>query len=342
MPGASRRTTLATVAASAGVSVATVSKVLNGREDVAPGTRARVQELLRVHDYAGRVSGLRQHPTVELTFRGRIGSYSAEIIQGVATAAADLGAAVAISVNADGDHRSHSSATQWARDLAADGRQAVIAVTDDLGPKEVSALARMHLPLVVIDPMNVPSPEVVSVGSTNFRGGRDAATHLVELGHRRIAFLGGTAAAECNQARLQGCKAALETAGLSLPEEHVVAAGDFMYEDALESAPLLLDLPQRPTAIFAASDELARGVIEAARARGIVVPRDLSVVGFDDTEIARLASPPLTTVRQPLQDMGAVAIRTALRLATGERIDSGHVELATELVVRASTTAAAD
>jgi LacI family transcriptional regulator len=191
----------------------------------------------------------------------------------------------------------------------------------------------------VIDPMNVPSPEVVSVGSTNFRGGRAAAAHLVELGHTRIAFLGGTAAAECNQARLQGFKSALEAVDLPVPGEYVHAAGDFMYENGLDGAPRLLDLPTRPTAIFAASDELARGVIEAARARGISVPGDLSVVGFDDTEIARLASPPLTTVRQPLQDMGAVAIRTALRLAMGERIDSDHVELATELVVRASTSA---
>ena len=115
---------------------------------------------------------------------------------------------------------------------------------------------------------------------------------------------------------------------------------DFHYEDGLEGAPHLLSLPQRPTAIFAASDELARGAIEAARSLGLSVPEDLSIVGFDDTEIARIASPPLTTVRQPLQEMGAVALRTALRLVAGEKIDSNHVELATELVVRASTAAA--
>ena len=89
--------------------------------------------------------------------------------------------------------------------------------------------------------------------------------------------------------------------------------------------------------MFAATDELAAGVVEAARTRGLRVPEDLSVVGFDDTEIAPLLSPPLTTVRQPLREMGRVAVRTALRLAAGEQLDSHHVELATELVVRSST-----
>jgi LacI family transcriptional regulator len=99
----------------------------------------------------------------------------------------------------------------------------------------------------------------------------------------------------------------------------------------------LLDQPERPTAIFAVTDESAAGVIEAARSRGLRVPEDVSIVGFDDTPLARLLSPPLTTVRQPLREMGQVALRTALRLAAGERLDSHHVELATELVVRSST-----
>ena len=100
---------------------------------------------------------------------------------------------------------------------------------------------------------------------------------------------------------------------------------------------VLLDLPEPPTAMFAGSDESAAGVIEAARKRGLRVPEDLSVVGFDDTQVARRVSPPLTTVRQPLREMGGVALRTALRLAAGEKLDSHHVELATELVVRRST-----
>lgn len=335
------RATLATVAASAGVSVATVSKVLNGRADVAPTTRARVQQMLREHDYAGRLKTLERHPTVELTFRGRIGAYSAEIIQGVASTAAELGVAVTIGVKpVDQPPSARTDASAWAHNLAVNGRRAVIAVTDELEQAEIRALARVRLPLVVIDPMNIPLPGLVSVGSTNFRGGQAAARHLVDLGHRRIAYLGGRATAECSQARLAGFRSALETADVELPQDYVHSTEDFLYENGLRGAPRLLALPHRPTAIFAASDELARGAIEAARAVGIRVPDDLSVVGFDDTEIARIASPPLTTVRQPLEEMGAVALRTVLRLVAGEKIDSNHVELATELVVRASTATA--
>jgi LacI family transcriptional regulator len=335
------RTTLATVAASAGVSVATVSKVLNGRRDVAPATRARVQEMLRAHDYGGRLLTIERHPTIELTFRGKIGGYSSEIVQGVASTATELGVAVTIGVKpVDQRPSARIEAVTWARNLAVNGRRAVIAVTDELGPHEITALARLRLPLVVIDPMNVPTHEIVSVGSTNFRGGQSAAQHLVDLGHERIAYLGGRASAECSQARLGGYRSALDTAGIVLPEDYVLSTQDFHYQDGLEGAPQLLSLPQRPTAIFAASDELARGAIEAARSMGLSVPDDLSIVGFDDTDIARIASPPLTTVRQPLQEMGAVALRTVLRLVAGEKIDSNHVELATELVVRASTAKA--
>ena len=334
------RTTLATVAASAGVSIATVSKVLNGRRDVAPATRARVQEMLRTHDYGGRLKTIERHPTIELTFRGKIGCYSSEIVQGVAAAAAELGVAVTIGVKSVDQRPSASlEAGTWARNLAINGRRAVIAVTDELGHEEIAALARMRLPLVVIDPMNVPSRDIISVGSTNFRGGQSAARHLVELGHRRVAYLGGRASAECSQARLGGFRSALEAAGVTLPEEYVLSTQDFHYEDGIQGSPQLLSLPKRPTAIFAASDELARGAIEAARSVGLSVPDDLSVVGFDDTEIARIASPPLTTVRQPLEEMGAVALRTVLRLLAGEKIESNHVELATTLVVRASTAA---
>jgi LacI family transcriptional regulator len=131
----------------------------------------------------------------------------------------------------------------------------------------------------------------------------------------------------------------MESAGASIPEGYV-RFGHFLHEDGLVQGPALLDLPEPPTAVFAGSDETAVGIVEAARARGLRVPEDLSVVGFDDTQIARLSSPALTTVRQPLKEMGKVALRTAMRLATDGEVDSHHVELATELVVRRSTAPA--
>jgi LacI family transcriptional regulator len=334
------RPTLATVAASAGVSIATVSKVVNGRTDVGAATRARIETLLKEHDYVGprrdggRAAGM---PTVELVFEGKFNAYGAEIIQGVLETARDLGVAVATSVRTAGHREApRERVVAWARDLATAGRRAVIAVVNDLTPEDLAALNRAHLPLVLIDPLNMPHARVTSVGSTNFAGGMVATQHLLGLGHRRIAYIGGPLSAACNQARMHGYRAAMEAEAAPAPDAYV-RSGHFLFQDGVTFGAAVLDLPEPPTAVFAGSDETAAGVIEAARARALRIPEDLSVVGFDDTQIARFASPPLTTVRQPLHEMGSVALRTALRLAAGEKLESHHVELATELVVRSST-----
>ena len=334
MPTVGSRATLATVAASAGVSVATVSKVINGRSDVAATTRARVQDLLRQHDYVGRRVELADAPTIELFFQFDLGAYGTEVMQGVLAAAADVNVSVVVTVRAHGQRSSEPAA--WARDLAAKGRRAVVGVTTHLTAGDLSALSRNRIPLVVIDPLNMPHARLTSVGSTNFAGGLAATQHLLSLGHRRIAYLGGHPSRLINQARVHGFRAAMEAAALPVPERYV-RSGPNDYDEGVLSGTALIDLPERPTAVFAFSDELALGVIEAARGRGLRVPEDLSVVGFDDTQMARLASPPLTTVRQPLREMGAVALRTALQLAAGEKVHFRHVELATELVVRNST-----
>jgi LacI family transcriptional regulator, galactose operon repressor len=327
------RATLATVAASAGVSVATVSKVINGRSDVAPTTRARVQDLLRQHDYVARRVQPTGVPRIEVFFQFDLNAYSTEILQGVLDAAADLTVAVVVTVRSPGQRNSEAT---WARDLAAGGRQAVVGVTTELTPGDLSALSRARMPLVVIDPLNMPHSRLTSVGSTNFSGGVAATRHLLSLGHRRIAYIGGPLSAECNLARMQGFRGEMAAARVPVPECYVLS-GQRFYEHGVVSGSELIDLPERPTAVFTFSDEVALGVIEAARVRGLRIPEDLSVVGFDDTYLARLSSPPLTTVRQPLREMGAVALRTALQLAAGEKVDSRHVELATELVVRRST-----
>jgi LacI family transcriptional regulator len=140
---------------------------------------------------------------------------------------------------------------------------------------------------------------------------------------------------------MHGFRAAMEAEGATVPDAYV-RPGEFTYETGLRGAAALLDLVEPPTAIFTGNDEIALGVIETARSRGLRVPEDLSLVGFDDTDLAQMASPPLTTVRQPLREMGAAALRTALRLADGDKVVSHHIELATELVVRASTAPPAE
>ena len=336
MTANSQRTTLATIASVAGVSVATVSKVVNGRPHVSPTTRAIVESLLDEHAYVGRRTDPVRFPSVELAFQGPLTAYSMEILQGVVNEGTDLSVDVVVTLRQQKSRGPATGSSQWMRQFAAAGRQAVIAVVSEMSAAEVAALARMRLPIVVIDPINMPRSRIVSVGSTNFTGGFTATQHLLDLGHRRIAYIGGTATAACNRARMHGYRSAMEAAGAPIAEAHV-RNGRFRYVDGVTEGTALLALEQPPTAIFAANDETALGVLEAARTHGLRVPQDLSVVGFDDTDVARVAAPPLTAVAQPLRKMGAVAMRTALRLAAGERVDSHHVELATELVVRDST-----
>jgi LacI family transcriptional regulator len=188
----------------------------------------------------------------------------------------------------------------------------------------------------VVDPVNLPDPDVPSVGATNWAGGMAATDHLLGLGHRRIGAVTGPADYLCSRARIDGYRSALERAGAQF-DEALVRQGDFQHEGGFIRGGELLDLPEPPTAIFAGSDQQALGVYEAARQRGLRIPQDLSVVGFDDLPAARWVSPPLTTVGQPLADMGRVAAEMLGDLIDSVPLRSQRVELATELIVREST-----
>ncbi|WP_432484419.1 LacI family DNA-binding transcriptional regulator [Kineococcus esterisolvens] len=333
-----RRPTLATIAQSAGVSIATVSKVVNGRDDVAADTRALVEDLLRRHDYAPPSARRPQPPSrvVQFFVHGELRAYSTQVIEGVLGGADEAEVSVAVGRLAD-DLSQGPSANSWARGLAALGREGVIVVTGELTAEHVDALGQAGLPLVVIDPLNLPRREVTSVGSTNFTGGMTATQHLLQLGHREIVYVGGPGSSSCNRAREHGFRAAMEAAGLQVAPEAAMDTENFAYEPGRRAGERVLDRARRPTAVVAGCDSIALGVMEAARVRGLRVPDDLSVVGFDDTELAEVSTPPLTTIRQPLREMGRVALKTVLRMAAGEQLDSHHVELATELVVRATT-----
>ena len=218
-------------------------------------------------------------------FDDELNAYATEIVQGMLDAAGGAGAVVAVAVR--GRRGAVGPPVAWARELVATGREAVIGVVNSLTAGHVTALARAGLPLVVIDPIDLPRARVTSVGATNFAGGVAAARHLLSLGHRRVAYVGGSPTAACSQARMHGFRAAMEAAGLPVPDGYV-RDGLFRYQDGVDGAAALFALPAPPTAVFAACDEVAAGVVEAARAHGLRVPEDLSVVGFDDTQLARL------------------------------------------------------
>jgi beta-xylosidase len=328
-----RKTTLAAIAAEAGVSLPTVSKVVNGRPDVSPSTRARVEQLLDQHQYprngqrAARRSGL-----IDLVFAGLDSPWALEILRGVEEWGAEHSTAIAVSAVRHGDARPAS----WTSAIASHHSDGVILVTTTLTGAQVGQLRGAGIPLVVIDPANTPPPDIPSVGATNWAGGFAAIEHLLSLGHRRIGAITGPADVLCSLARLDGYRSGLERAGVTV-DPALIRYGDFLHEGGFAGAVELLDLPERPTAIFAGSDQQAFGVYEAARQRDLRIPDDLSVVGFDDLPVSRWASPPLTTVRQPLAEMGSTAARMLGELMDGGPLRTNRVELSTELIVREST-----
>ncbi len=333
------RPTLGEVARAAGVSKATASKVLNGRPDVAGATRLRVQSAIEELGYVpstGRRAG-QSRVSVTVVFDALVVLYSAQVLSGIISAAGDNGVDVVVT-----DLSSAGGGTlrrAWFREQAALGRSGVIVVTTVVTPEQVTDCADAGLALVAIDPVTLDhssTEQLFSVSATNWAGGLAATEHLLGVGHRRIGFAGGPPGSRAAQQRLFGHLAALEKHGIEADRELLLSEG-FTYESGRDMARALLSLADRPTAIVAGCDASALGVLEAARGLGLRLPEDLSIVGFDDTYAAAWTSPQLTTVRQPMREMGRLALRTLLRIARGERPETHLFELATTLVVRAST-----
>ncbi|MBB6118959.1 LacI family transcriptional regulator [Nocardiopsis algeriensis] len=315
------------------MSAPTVSRVLNGRGDVAPATRERIESLIRAHGYRRRGGRSRERiGLLDLVFNDLDSPWAVEILRGVEDAAHTVGTGIVVSAI----HRRAGSTRRWLENVRSRSSDGAILVTTDLDPALKAELRELHVPAVVVDPVGIPDLDTPTIGATNWAGGLSAIGHLTALGHRRIAFVAGRPELWCSRARLDGYRAGLETAGLAVDDDLVVP-GEFDYESGFRAGEHLMGLADPPTAVFAASDQMALGVYEALRRGGLRVPADVSVIGFDDLPEAHWASPPLTTVRQPLADMGRLAVRTVHRIVRGEAIESPRVELATELVVRDST-----
>lgn len=329
--------TLAVVAREAGVSVPTASKVVNGREDVAPETRRRVTEAL---DRLGYVRRPRFDPTrpprlVDLVVRSLGSSWSGAVLHGVEEAAHDAGLDVVVSA-ALSRTRAGRPQRGWLDKLTARGSAGVLFDLAELTESQYLWLEQHRIPFVMIDPVLEPPPGVVSVGAANWQGGVTATEHLLALGHERIAVIAGARRRMCSTARVAGYRSALASAGLGDRPEYVCHAG-FDESAARHRMRELLDLPEPPTAVFVCSDRMALGVYEAVTERGLRVPDDISVVGFDDLPESRWATPALTTVRQPVAEMAATALRLLVRMMDGEHPEGTRTELSTRLVERAST-----
>jgi LacI family transcriptional regulator len=270
------------------------------------------------------------HKHIELVFDALTNPNNLEMMRGVLQAAAEQGGHVALSTVPE-----NVNPRQWVNELERVGRVGLIMVTSRLSSEQHKRLQEADLPLVLIDPINPVDPSLPSVGATNWQGGMSAAQHLLELGHRRIAMIRGY---EClaDEARYHGYVAALSGYGIQV-DQGLIARGDFRFQPAVTVAEEILGSPRPPTAVFAANDLEALGVVEAARRSGLSVPRDLSVVGFDDSTYASASSPQLTTVRQPFAQMGEVAYQLLTDQMEGRNPASVRVELAATLVIRDST-----
>ncbi|MGI5215815.1 LacI family DNA-binding transcriptional regulator [Plantactinospora sp. CA-290183] len=326
-----RALTVAKIARMAGVSAPTVSRVINGQAGVKLETRERVEAVLREHGYR-RPGGSGAVAILELVFHALESLWALEIIRGVERVAREHDLAVVLTEM----QGRLTPGRAWTEQVLTRRPTGVIAVFSELTVAQQSQLATRAIPLVVVDPTGEPLHQTPSVGATNWNGGLAATRHLLDLGHRRIAMVSGPTEWPCCRARLDGFRAAMDAAGVPVDPE-LVRVSTLYVEGGLADGRELLRLPSLPTAIVTANDLQALGVYEAARQAGRRIPDDLSVVGFDDLSFSRWSGPPMTTVRQPLEQMGATAARMIVDLAAGRTPEQLRVELATRLVVREST-----
>lgn len=339
MPAAREtRARLDEVAQLAGVSKATVSKVLNRRPGASEQTRRRVEDAVVQLDYAPTTTRVPQRSgaSVEVLFDSLLNLYSLRVLEGLIQGAQDEGVELVTSALAAGENGTgpRELTVPIVRAVAARGRAGLVLVTTHVPDDVRTVCQELELPVVVVDPPTSLDPAVVSIGSDHWTGGLQATRHLLALGHRRIAFVGGDPGNPGLRARYGGYREALESAGVA--EDPTLVSHDGMGSSERVTAEILAR-PDRPTAVFASNDGDAFGVVRVAARLGLRVPEDLSVIGYDDTYASVASSVLLSTVHTPLHQIGRLAVTTLLGMAAGRAPVSHHVQLATHVVPRETT-----
>jgi LacI family transcriptional regulator len=317
------------VALAAGVSVSTVSRVLNGRNDVAAATYQRVQKIIDDLGYSSSLAakGMRSHRThvIGVIIFDLSDPFSIEVLRGIDPAvqahAYDL-------IVYTSNRANHMGDPAWERKVVAQLNGSIVDGIIMVTPATVNLPT--NYPLVTIDPSD--EGNFPSVLATNCVGARDAVRYLIELGHRRIGMIGGSALLLSARQRRQGYEEAHRQANLPISAE-LYAEGDYSRQTARIGA---RQLPERPTAIMAANDQSAFAVLEIANELGFHVPGELSVVGFDNTPESAHTSPPLTTVDQSIIGMGSRAAELLIAMIEGKTVENCLYQLPTRLVIRAS------
>jgi len=323
------------VARAAGVSVSTVSRVLNGKDDVAAATKARVRKIIDELGYSSSLAAksMRSHRTnvIGVVIFNLGLSFNTEVVRGIDQVVQAQGYDLMVYTS---NRANHSDDPAWERKVVTqlngsivDGIIVVTPTTSNLPT---------HYPLVTIEPC--AAGDFPAVLGTNCQGAREAVQYLLGLGHQRIGMIGGAARLLSARQRRQGYEEAHQQAGIPLAAE-LYAEGDYSSETAQGAARQLLTLQERPTAIFAANDQSAFAVLTVAAELGIPVPQALSVIGFDNTPESAYTVPPLTTVDQSISRLGRRAAELLIGVVEGQAIAHALYELPTHLLIRDSCQA---
>lgn len=328
-----RAVTIHDVAKAAGVSISTVSRVLNNKDYVAPETYEQVQAVIKEMGYASSLAArsMRSRKTgvIGLVVPDVGDPFQIQVMRGINRAIAEFDRDLIVYTGGDFTKEASADRERYFVSLLngsiTDGMIIVTPAANDFS--SVS-------PVVAVDP-NSHNSDYPAVIATNYAGVLEAMEYLIGLGHRRIGFIGGRPELQSAVQRLQGYKDGLQQAGIPVDPD-LIQPGDYRRETGSACAERLLGLPSPPTAIFGANDQSAIGAIEAARKAGLGVPDDVSVVGFDNIPEAAYMNPGLTTVDQFIDQMGYVATEMLVRLIQGEDLDRELYEMPTELVVRGS------
>jgi LacI family transcriptional regulator len=332
------RATVRDVAAETGVSIATVSRVLNDHANVAPQTRELVRAAMaRLGEQAPGARGSRSRSATGAVYVRcpyLLTDYFGLIVSSIAETLELHGMPMLLNAG------EASQQVDVLPGLAArPGVSGAIVILPPEPSEQLVAMRRQRFPFVVVDPRTPTPPDIVAVSAAHFAGARKLTRHLVDLGHRRIGVVAGPRDWLASNDRLAGHASAMAEVGV-LPSPQLIRSGHADADWGHEAARQLLDVTdaaERPTALVCFNDKAAVGAMAAVTERGLRIPYDVSVAGFDDIDLATATSPMLTTVRQPLQEMGRMAVTLLVRLLERHRLDALHVELATELVVRGST-----
>ena len=327
-------TSIKDIARIADVSFSTVSRALQNSPLISPVTAKRIQRIARESGYrasaVARSLVTNKTKTIGVVVTSIADPFVSEVVSGIEECCNDRGYSVFLA-NSNADPDREQKVVQSFSERRVDG---IVVTSSRVGALYVPLLSEMKVPIVLVNNQH-PGEFVHSVMIENVKASLEATNHLIQHGHRRISYLGDRFGYQSDTERFAGYRQALERAGLPfLPE--LVAHGDGKCDGAITAVEPLLRLPKPPTAIFCYNDMTALGALRALHTNGLCVPKDISLVGFDDLYIASYTQPPLTTVRQPMRRMGLLAMESLLKLISGE-VSEQAIRVPAELIIREST-----